>query len=106
MPLVPLLKHNLINTENITIDSKSGFSGAGKNLESKFSHKNLYNSTFAYGTKNHRHVCELDQELYKLTKKKINYTFNPHLIPTFRGILSAIYFQSSPNLSFEVSMLT
>ncbi len=99
LPLVPLLKHNLINTENITIDSKSGFSGAGKNLESKFSHKNLYNSTFAYGTKNHRHVCELDQELYKLTKKKINYTFNPHLIPTFRGILSAIYIHSKNKVS-------
>ena len=27
----------------------------------------------------------------KQTKKKILYSFNPHLIPTFRGILSSIY---------------
>ena len=99
LPLVPLLKNNLINTKNITIDSKSGFSGAGKNLKKKFKHKNLYNSTFAYGTKNHRHVCELDQELYKLTKRKINYTFNPYLIPTFRGILSSIYIHSKNKVS-------
>ena len=32
---------------NITIDAKSGYSGAGKNLEKKFTHKNLFNSTFA-----------------------------------------------------------
>jgi N-acetyl-gamma-glutamyl-phosphate reductase len=91
LPLVPLIKKNLININNITIDSKSGFSGAGKNLKKKFTHKNLFVSTFAYSTKNHRHMCEIDQELLKLTKKKINYSFNPHLLPTYRGILSSIY---------------
>jgi len=92
---VPLLKKNLINLKNITIDSKSGYSGAGKNLEKKFTHKNLYHSTFAYSTKNHRHIAEIDQELFKLTKKKVKYTFNPHLLPTFRGILSSIYINAN-----------
>ncbi|MDC0530059.1 N-acetyl-gamma-glutamyl-phosphate reductase [Pelagibacteraceae bacterium] len=92
IPLVPLIKKNLIITKNITIDSKSGFSGAGKNFEKKFKHKKkLYQSTFAYNPKNHRHTCEIDQELFKLTNKKIEYIFNPHVIPTFRGILSSIY---------------
>ena len=91
IPLIPLIKKNLINIKDITIDSKSGFSGAGKNLENKFTHKNLYSSTFAYSTKKHRHICEIDQEFRKITKKKINYSFNPHLLPTFRGILSSIY---------------
>tara|TARA_A100001015_G_scaffold306981_1_gene402132 strand:+ start:929 stop:1966 length:1038 start_codon:yes stop_codon:yes gene_type:complete len=91
IPLVPLIKKGLIKKENISIDSKSGFSGAGKNFEKKFKHKNLYNSTFAYSTKMHRHIIEIDQEIIKHTKKKIFYTFNPHLIPTFRGILSSIY---------------
>jgi N-acetyl-gamma-glutamyl-phosphate reductase len=94
LPLVPLIKKKLININNITIDSKSGFSGAGKNLEKKFTHKNLYNSTFAYSTKNHRHLCEIDQELSKFSKDKIKYTFNPHLLPTFRGILTSIYIYS------------
>ena len=91
IPLFPLIINNLINTKNITIDSKSGFSGAGKNLEKKFKHQNLYSSTFAYNTKNHRHTSEIDQEVLKITKKKLSYTFNPHLLPTFRGILSSIY---------------
>ena len=91
IPLIPLIKNNLIKNYNITIDSKSGYSGAGKNLEKKFTHKNLYSSTFAYNTKNHRHTSEMDQQLYKFTNKKIYFTFNPHLLPTFRGILTSIY---------------
>ncbi len=91
LPLVPLIKKDLIHKKNITIDSKSGYSGAGKNLHKKFKHKNLLTSTFAYSTKNHRHICEIDQELEIHTKKKVQFTFNPHLLPTFRGILSCIY---------------
>ena len=91
IPLIPIIKKNLINTNSITIDSKSGYSGAGKNFEKKFTHKNLYSSTFAYNTKNHRHVCEIDQEFFLKTKRKVKFTFNPHLLPTFRGILSSIY---------------
>ena len=93
IPLIPLIKGKMIKTGDITIDSKSGYSGAGKDLEKKFTHKNLYTSTFAYSTKEHRHICEIDQQLYKFTKKKINYSFNPHLLPTFRGILTSIYVQ-------------
>ena len=102
IPLIPLIRKKLIKINNITIDSKSGFSGAGKNLEKKFKHKNLYSSVFAYNTKNHRHICEIDQELYKHTKKKINYSFNPYLLPTFRGILSSIYIQSNKNISVRL----
>ncbi len=91
IPLIPLINKSLININDITIDSKSGYSGAGKSLEKKFTHKNLYSSTFAYSPKNHRHICEIDQQLLKFTKKKVVFSFNPHLLPTFRGILTAIY---------------
>ena len=91
IPLIPLIKKRLINNNNLTIDSKSGYSGAGKNLEKKFKHKNLYASTYAYSTKYHRHIAEIDQEFKKYTKKNINFSFNPHILPTFRGILTSIY---------------
>ena len=102
LPLIPLIKKNLINIKDITIDSKSGFSGAGKNFEKKFSHKNLYASTYAYNPKHHRHICEVDQQFYKLTKKKINFLFNPHLLPTFRGILTSIYIHPKKRKSGKV----
>ena len=99
IPLIPLIKKNLINYKEITIDSKSGYSGAGKNFEKKFTHKNLYSSTFAYNIKNHRHICEIDQELFKKTKRKVYFSFNPHLLPTFRGILSSIYVKINQGVS-------
>ena len=102
LALIPLFKKNLIKTNNITIDSKSGYSGAGKNLKKKFNHKNLYSSTFAYNTKNHRHVCEIDQQFTKLIKKKIFFSFNPHLIPTFRGILTSIYVETNKGKTGDV----
>ena len=99
IPLIPLIKNNLVKTKDITIDSKSGYSGAGKNLAKKFTHKNLYESTFAYNTKNHRHICEIDQQIIKLTRKKVNFSFNPHLLPTFRGILTSIYIHAKKGKS-------
>ena len=101
LPLMPILIEKLINLNNITIDSKSGYSGAGKNFEKKFTHKNIFNSTFAYGINFHRHVCEIDQEFLKLVKKKVQFTFNPHLLPTFRGILSTIYVEPRKNISIN-----
>ena len=91
IPLIPLIKKKLIKTNDITIDSKSGYSGAGKTFKKKFNYKNFYKSTYAYSVNNHRHICEINQELTKYSKKKIKFTFNPHLLPTFRGILSSIY---------------
>ena len=101
LPLIPLIKKKFIKLSNFTIDSKSGFSGAGKNLEKKFKHKNLYNSTFAYSTKKHRHIAEIDQQFKKYTNKEITYTFNPYLLPTFRGILSSIYVELENKVSSQ-----
>ncbi len=99
LPLIPLFLKGAIKFKNITIDSKSGYSGAGKNFEKKFNHKNFYHSTFAYSVNNHRHISEIDQEFFKFIKKKIDFSFNPHLLPTFRGILSSIYVHKKKNIS-------
>ena len=100
IPLVPLLKKKIVELKNITIDSKSGYSGAGKNYKSKFKFKNFYISTYAYAVKNHRHIAEIDQELKRISKN-IFFTFNPHLIPSFRGILSSIYINKKSNISIN-----
>ena len=98
MALLPILEKSLLKNSNITIDSKSGYSGAGKNYKLKFPHKNFYNSIFAYGIGTHRHMSELDQEFKKYSKANVKYTFNPHLLPSFRGILSSIYFETKKKL--------
>jgi len=92
LPLIPLLKYKYIKTSNIIIDSKSGYSGAGKKFDKnklfKFgSDLNFYN----YNTNQHRHICEIKQELQKFTDDDIKFSFNPHILPIFRGMMSTIY---------------
>jgi len=99
IPLLPLIGKKMINENNIIIDSKSGYSGAGKNIKSKFKNTNLFSSVSAYGVGKHKHMAEIDQELSKISKKKIKVTFTPHLIPMFRGILSTIYIDTKKNFS-------
>ena len=101
LPLLPLIKKNLINKKNIIIDSKSGYSGAGKNLNKKFKHKNIFSSIHAYGVYKHRHTSEIDQEIKKISKTKVNYIFVPHLIPTFRGMLTSIYLDLNPGITIN-----
>ncbi len=100
LPLVPLIKKNLISLKNIIIDSKSGYSGAGRGIHKKYANKNLYESLSAYGVGFHRHNSEIQQELNLSTKKKVNFTFTPHLSPMFRGILSTIYVELNNNSNF------
>ena len=99
IPLIPIIEKKLINTKNIIVDSKSGYSGAGKNLHKKFKFKNIYESISAYDVCSHRHMAEIDQQLKKISKKKINIQFIPHLTPMFRGILSTIYVNLNTNVS-------
>ncbi len=93
LALLPLISAKIINIKRIIIDSKSGFSGAGKNFKKKFKGKNIYKSIEVYGIEKHRHMSELDQEIKKRTKSKFFYSFNPHVIPTFRGLISSIYLE-------------
>ena len=91
LPLIPLIKKNLIKIDNVIIDSKSGYSGAGRGVHDKYKDRNLYETLSAYGVGFHRHNSEIQQEIDNYTKKKFSFTFTPHLTPMFRGILSTIY---------------
>ena len=101
LPLIPLLKKKLISNNNIIIDSKSGYSGAGRGVHKKHKNKNLYESLSAYGISNHRHNSEIQQELDLSTGKKNNFHFTPHLIPMFRGILTTIYIDLKKGVSIN-----
>ena len=92
LPLIPLIENKLIDTKNIIIDSKSGYSGAGKKFDfNKIKSKNDYNF-YNYNTNNHRHIAEIEQELNKHnSENEVKFSFNPHILPNFRGMISTIY---------------
>ena len=101
IPLIPLIKKNLIKSNDIIIDSKSGYSGAGRGVHKKYKKRNLYESLSAYGVGFHRHNSEIEQELRKYSKNKVSFNFTPHLSPMFRGILSTIYLELNKGVTIN-----
>ena len=101
LPLIPLIKKKMIVLSNVIIDSKSGYSGAGRGVHKKYINKNLYESLSAYGVGFHRHNSEIQQELNSVSKKNINFSFTPHLTPMFRGILSTIYLEINKKVNIN-----
>ena len=101
LPLIPLLKNNIVDSKNIIIDSKSGFSGAGKNFDKKNIGNDIDFNFYNYNTNNHRHISEIKQELTNFAKEEVIFTFNPHILPNFRGMMSTIYCDLKPGISFE-----
>ncbi len=101
IPLIPLLKKKMIFSENIIIDSKSGVSGAGRDvvLGSLFCEVN--EGVKAYKIFDHRHLPEIDQELSLMVQKKVEVTFVPHLIPMDRGILTTLYVRLTQRVKTE-----
>ena len=91
IPLIPLLSNQLIKNTNIIIDSKSGYSGAGKNFDLKNIKQSEDYNFYNYNTNNHRHICEIKQELEKTNQSEVLFSFNPHILPNFRGMMSTIY---------------
>jgi N-acetyl-gamma-glutamyl-phosphate reductase len=89
--LMPALKNKLIDVSSISIDSKSGTSGAGRKADLMVSYCEVNEGFKAYGIGTHRHTPEIEQELSFLCGEKITVNFTPHLIPVDRGILTTIY---------------
>lgn len=89
--LAPLLKNNLIETERIVVDSKTGVTGAGIKAKNENLYSNVNDNFKAYGLKNHRHTIEIQGILDEVSGKETLIQFTPHLLPVDRGILSTIY---------------
>lgn len=99
--LIPLVKEGVVFTEGIVVDSKSGTSGAGRDvvLESLFCEVN--EGVKAYKIFQHRHLPEIEGELSRIAGQRIKVNFVPHLIPMDRGILSTIYITLSRKMTAD-----
>ncbi len=101
LPLIPLLKSNILDIGTIIADSKSGVSGAGRSL-SLTAHFCEANESFkAYKVASHRHNPEMEEVLSLEAGQPVNITFVPHLVPMTRGMLTTIYAKLVKNVSEE-----
>ena len=101
IPLTILVQEQAIRTDNIIIDAKSGYSGAGKTKDKEQLLKEVYENIKTYGVGDHKHIAEINQELTIHNKNRnVEVFFSANLIPVERGILSNIYINPI-NLSAE-----
>ncbi|MFH1245278.1 MAG: N-acetyl-gamma-glutamyl-phosphate reductase [Candidatus Omnitrophota bacterium] len=91
---------DIVDSERIIVDAKSGLSGAGREKEAELFGQMRENFR-AYKVDAHQHSPEINQVLSEFSGKKIEVTFTPHLIPIKRGILSTIYFQLKKKITPE-----
>ena len=76
----------------VTIDAKSGVSGAGRSAKTTNLLSELAHDFYAYGTAGHRHESEIRHRLATLGgDRDIPVLFSPHLLPVPRGIEASCY---------------
>lgn len=99
--LAAALQAGIVHTDDIVIDSKSGTSGAGRKAAVGSLFCEVHDSFRAYGLGSHRHTPEIEQELSLLAGTDMQVSFNPHLLPIDRGILSTMYLRLREPMSAD-----
>ena len=97
--LQPMLKTGHIVENTIVIDAKSGYTGAGRRPATNKLLTEAENNFCAYALGgSHRHTPEIEQNIAYITGKDLmkpetwqHINFQPHLIPSIRGIEVTIY---------------
>lgn len=91
LSLLPLLKEQLIDSNHLFIDAKSGISGAG-NTPSQLTHFSEANENLTiYKLHEHQHIPEIEQANHLFANVQSPITFTTHLIPMTRGIMTSSY---------------
>lgn len=101
--LYPLVKNDLIEINNIIVDSKTGSSGSGSSVKESSHHPVRANSIRPYKMTGHRHTAEIEQELSLVTRGvegKVKVGFSAHAVNLVRGILSTshVFFKKEKNV--------
>lgn len=101
LPLVPLIKARLIKTSNITIDAKSGISGAGRGAKEANLFTEITEGIHSYAIAQHRHIPEIEQGLSDALQSKVTVSFTPHVMPMSRGMQANIYVEMVPGATIH-----
>jgi N-acetyl-gamma-glutamyl-phosphate reductase len=91
LALLPLLSADLVDTNDIIVDAKSGVSGAGRKAAIGGLMSEVGESFKAYAASGHRHFAETVESLNRVAHRPVRLTFIPHLLPMIRGIHATVY---------------
>jgi N-acetyl-gamma-glutamyl-phosphate reductase len=99
--LLPLIEAKLVDPRSLIADAKSGVSGAGRNVALGMLYGEVSDNFKAYGVNGHRHLPEIEQLLNESSDETVSLTFQPHLLPMFRGLQATLY--ATTRESVEIS---
>lgn len=88
---LPLIEQQLLSTDFLVADVKSGVSGAGRGASVATLLCEASESFKAYAVAGHRHLPEIRQGLATANGAEVDLTFVPHLTPMIRGIHATLY---------------
>ncbi len=91
MLLLPILKGDGVDADDLIIDAKSGVSGAGRSLKQNVLFCEAGEGMSSYAVGSHRHSPEIEQELGVVAGREITVNFTPHLVPMSRCEYLSVY---------------
>lgn len=91
LALAPIIAIHAQDIAHITIDAKSGISGAGRKVTLEYMYTEMSQNLKAYKILSHQHTPEIFYYLKKISPAIPKINFVPHLIPMNLGIFETIY---------------
>lgn len=85
--MAPAVEAGLVDMGKIVVDGLSGTAGAGAELSRAVHHPEIGENVVAYNVVGHRHSCEMEQELARLSGGEALVHFTPSYVPIVRGIV-------------------
>lgn len=101
LALAPIVSTQTKNIQAITIDAKSGVSGAGRKAVLGLHFCEVNENFKAYKVLAHQHTPEINQCLSQLAQSQIDVTFVAHLLPINQGIYETIYVHAKQPVNIE-----
>lgn len=89
--LAPLFTEGWATGEDVIVDAKSGVSGAGKSPTAVTHYSEMNENFKIYKVNQHQHIPEVEQQLGRWYANTKPISFNTHLVPMTRGIMSTMY---------------
>lgn len=97
MAMIPLVRAGLVRMDSMSVDAKSGTTGAGKKAEERLLFSEVDGGCLPYRVGRHQHEPEVSEGVAqwglgdRSRYADVNFSFVPHLLPVRRGIITTLH---------------
>jgi N-acetyl-gamma-glutamyl-phosphate reductase len=105
LAMIPLFKNELVRLDTISVDAKSGTTGAGKKAEERLLHAEVDGGCLPYRIGRHQHEPEIAEAVARFAwndsrrVSDVSFSFVPHLLPVRRGIIVSLHARLKPGVT-------